>query len=75
MGRERERERQRERERERETEREGERERERERLIKEIHVETERTLVCRKIHLMEGSDGNIHLRNLSLHPAANEEEG
>ena len=25
--------------------------------------------------MMEGSDGIIHLKNLSLHPAANEEEG
>ena len=25
--------------------------------------------------MMEDSDGNIHLKNLSLHPAANEEEG
>ena len=25
--------------------------------------------------MMEDSDGNIHLKNLSLHPAANEEDG
>ncbi len=30
---------------------------------------------CSKIQMMEDSDGNIHLKNLSLHPAANEEEG
>ena len=30
---------------------------------------------CRKIQMMEDSDGIIHLKNLSLHPAANEEEG
>ena len=24
---------------------------------------------------MEDSDGNIHMKNLSLHPATNEEEG
>ena len=31
--------------------------------------------VCvRKVAMLEGEDG-IHLRNLALHPAANEEEG
>ena len=30
---------------------------------------------CRKVKTMEDSDGNIHLKNLSLHPATNEEEG
>ena len=28
----------------------------------------------RKVHLMEDSDQNIHLKNLSTHEAANEEE-
>ena len=28
-----------------------------------------------KVQMMEDSDGNMHLKNLSLHPAANEEEG
>ena len=31
--------------------------------------------LCRKVQMMEDSDGIIHLKNLSLHPAANEEEG
>ena len=30
--------------------------------------------ICRKVALMEDSDQNIHLRNLSVHAAANEEE-
>ena len=30
---------------------------------------------CSKVQMMEDSDGNMHLKNLSLHPAANEEEG
>ena len=29
----------------------------------------------RKISLLEDNDGNIHLKNLSVHPASNEEEG
>lgn len=29
----------------------------------------------RKVMLLEGEDGNIHLKNLSLHLASNEEEG
>ena len=28
-----------------------------------------------KVHLLEDSTGNIHLKNLSLHQATNEEEG
>ena len=28
-----------------------------------------------KVMLLEGGDGNIHLKNLSLHLASNEEEG
>ena len=31
--------------------------------------------INRKIALMEDNDGNIHLKNLSLHQANNEEEG
>lgn len=31
--------------------------------------------VFRKVMLLEGEDGNIHLKNLSMHLAANEEEG
>ena len=30
---------------------------------------------CRKVNLLEDRDGNIHLRNLSVHPASNEEDG
>ena len=30
--------------------------------------------VCRKVTLMEDSDQNIHLKNLSSHQASNEEE-
>ena len=29
----------------------------------------------RKVHLLEDSTGNIHLKNLSMHQATNEEEG
>lgn len=31
--------------------------------------------LVRKVILLEDEDGNIHLKNLSLHPATNEEEG
>ena len=30
---------------------------------------------CSKVHLLEDSTGNIHLKNLSMHQATNEEEG
>lgn len=30
---------------------------------------------CRKVTLFEDSDNNVHLKNLSLHQASNEEEG
>ena len=30
---------------------------------------------CRKVNLFEDSDNNVHLKNLSLHQASNEEEG
>lgn len=33
------------------------------------------SLPFRKVVLLEGEDGNVHLKNLSLHPATNEEEG
>jgi len=32
------------------------------------------TIPCRKVSLMEDSDQNIHLKNLSVHAANNEEE-
>ena len=32
------------------------------------------TISCRKVSLMEDSDQNIHLKNLSVHAANNEEE-
>ena len=32
-------------------------------------------IIFRKVQLLEDADGIIHLKNLSLHPAANEEEG
>ena len=32
-------------------------------------------ILSRKVNLLEDGDGNIHLRNLSLHQATNEEEG
>lgn len=29
---------------------------------------------CSRVHLLEDEEGNIHLRNLSMHPASSEEE-
>ena len=41
-----------------------------------IYVHVHVHCMChRKVQMMEDSDGNVHLRNLSLHPASNEEEG